>query len=115
MKKVNLLDKTGVLKLKDDLTMDYGMYIQEQGKYIELTEKLNELIGEYIYIRIVDVKTNKELFNCCGLLDQEKLVSEDFYIDGNNLSDILWYLTETKIRLVLDAEENKNEREGKDK
>ena len=89
-------DIIGILKLKDDLTLDFGVYTGDE--YIELTEILHRLIGRTASIEIIDIINSKELLNKRDVVYKN---STDKYPNIKfgevNLDDILFNITNRKI------------------
>lgn len=110
--KENKLDITGTIQLNDSLATDYFIHTESDNQCISISNELNKLIGKNIYIQLIHVKNGKDLFIVEGLLNKRKDVTEDFFVGDQNLSDVLWILTKTNVRLIVDVDCTNDKEDG---
>lgn len=107
-------NKTGIVKLQDDLTMDFGLYTGSE--YICLNKLFTELADREISMKIADVKYDLILLQGRGVIKRQKSGKEYIFKMGDiNLSDILWDLTGTKINMQIKSIEITKNNESEDK
>lgn len=91
-KVLKTFNKYGVIKLQDDLALDYGLYTGDN--YYELKDLLSEYICEgKSQLTIIDRHNNEVLF-------KEDLHIENERLDGF-MNDVLFDLTDKKVLFSL--------------
>lgn len=91
-KVLKTFNKYGVIKLQDDLTLDYGLHTSDN--YYELKDLLAEYICECkSQLTIIDVHNNEVLF-------KEDIHIENERLDGF-MNDVLFELTGKKVLFSL--------------
>jgi len=91
---------SGILKLKHD-NDDYIMF--SKGHLVNISEYLNCMLLDDVYIKVFDEYNKKILFKEKGQLIKEKIKPRYYvyHVNGANLDDILWNNVGRRLTIVI--------------